>query len=201
MFFYTLYEKVRAFVFGAGKIILLVSIILWFLASFGPKQAMEQAVNVATIESALLQSDKATTDLHIASKKLEASYAGYAGRFIEPVIKPLGFDWKIGIALITSFAAREVFVGTISTLYSIGKEADNMTIKQKLQQEKNADGKPVFYNGGCTVSSAILFVCDAVCKYISNRLSGNQKLEVACNSICLHDWHGIYCFLYSVSGI
>ena len=142
--FYTLYEKVRAFVFGAGKIILLVSIILWFLASFGPKQAMEQAVNVATIESALLQSDKATTDLHIASKKLEASYAGYAGRFIEPVIKPLGFDWKIGIALITSFAAREVFVGTISTLYSIGKNANNMTIKQKLQQEKNAEGKPVF---------------------------------------------------------
>lgn len=142
--FYTLYEKVSSFMFGAGKIILLVSLILWFLASFGPPKAMQEAVNVATIESSLLHSDKAATDLRIASKKLEASYAGHAGRLIEPVIKPLGFDWKIGIALITSFAAREVFVGTISTLYSIGKNADNLTIKQKLQQEKNAAGQPVF---------------------------------------------------------
>jgi len=142
--FYTLYEKVSSFMFGAGKIILMVSLVLWFLASFGPKKAMQEAVNVATIESSLLHADKQTADLLIASKKLEASYAGYAGRLIEPLIKPLGFDWKIGIALITSFAAREVFVGTISTLYSIGKNADNMTIKQKLQQEKNAEGKPVF---------------------------------------------------------
>ncbi|MCC6582984.1 MAG: ferrous iron transport protein B [Chitinophagales bacterium] len=142
--FYTLYEKVSSFMFGAGKIILMVSLVLWFLASFGPKKAMQEAVNVATIESSLLHADKQTTELLIASKKLEASYAGYAGRLIEPVIKPLGFDWKIGIALITSFAAREVFVGTISTLYSIGKNADNMTIKQKLQQEKNAEGKSVF---------------------------------------------------------
>lgn len=142
--FYTLYEKVRSFVFGAGKIILMVSLVLWFLASFGPSHAMQQAENEAIIESSLLKSDKPTTELLIASKKLEASYAGVAGRFIEPVIKPLGFDWKIGIALITSFAAREVFVGTISTLYSIGKNADNLTIKQKLQQEKNAAGQPVF---------------------------------------------------------
>lgn len=142
--FYTLYEKVSSFVFGAGKIILMVSLVLWFLASFGPEKAMQEAVNVATIESSLIHADKQTTDLLIASKKLEASYAGIAGRLIEPIIKPLGFDWKIGIALITSFAAREVFVGTISTLYSIGKNADNLTIKQKLQQEKNAEGKPVF---------------------------------------------------------
>lgn len=142
--FYTLYEKVSAFVFGAGKVILVVSLLLWFLASFGPKKEMEEAVNIATIESSLLNADKETTDLHIASKKLEVSYAGHAGRLIEPIIKPLGFDWKIGIALITSFAAREVFVGTISTLYSIGKNADDLTIKQKLQQETNAEGKPVF---------------------------------------------------------
>lgn len=141
---YTLYEKVSSFVFGAGKVILVVSLILWFLASFGPAQKMKEAVVVATIESSLISADKETTDLLIASKKLEASYAGRAGRLIEPIIKPLGFDWKIGIALITSFAAREVFVGTISTLYSIGKNADNKTIKQKLQEEKNAEGKPVF---------------------------------------------------------
>ncbi len=142
--FYTLYEKVSSFVFGAGKIILVVSLVLWFLASFGPSTKIKEAENLATIESTLLNLNKEETALRIASKKLENSYAGYAGRFIEPVIKPLGYDWKIGIALITSFAAREVFVGTISTLYSIGKEADNLTIKQKLKQEKNDEGKPVF---------------------------------------------------------
>lgn len=142
--FFTLYEKVSSFVFGAGKIILIVSIILWFLASFGPSTAMKTAENTAIIESSLMQADSATTQLHIASKKLEASYAGHLGKCLAPIIQPLGFDWKIGIALITSFAAREVFVGTISTLYSIGKDADNLTIKQKLQQEKNADGQPVF---------------------------------------------------------
>jgi len=141
---YTLYEKVSAFVFGAGKIILIVSLILWFLASFGPSKKMQQAENLAKIESSLLHLNETETTLLIASKKLENSYAGFAGKLIEPIIKPLGFDWKIGIALITSFAAREVFVGTISTLYSIGKDADNLTIKQKLQQEKNSEGKPVF---------------------------------------------------------
>lgn len=142
--FYTLYEKVSSFVFGAGKIILIVSLVLWFLASFGPTKKMKEAENLATIESTLLNLNKEETDLRIASKKLENSFAGHAGRFIEPIIKPLGYDWKIGIALITSFAAREVFVGTISTLYSIGKNADNLTIKQKLKQEKNDEGKPVF---------------------------------------------------------
>jgi len=142
--FYTLYEKVSAFVFGAGKVILIVSLVLWFLASYGPTHKMQEAENVAKIEATLLNLDQQQTALRIASKKLENSYAGYAGRFVEPIIKPLGFDWKIGIALITSFAAREVFVGTISTLYSIGKDANNLTIKQKLQQEKNAEGKPVF---------------------------------------------------------
>lgn len=142
--FFTLYEKVSSFVFGAGKIILLVSLILWFLASFGPAETMREAENVALIESTLMNASEESTALHVASKKLEASYAGSIGRWIEPIIQPLGFDWKIGIALITSFAAREVFVGTISTLYSIGKDADRLTIKQKLQQEKKSNGEPVF---------------------------------------------------------
>lgn len=153
--FYTVYEKVSAFIFGAGKIILLVSLVLWFMASYGPKQQMREAVQVAIAKSSLKHEDPQTMDLHIAAKKLEYSYAGYAGRVIEPLIKPLGFDWKIGIALITSFAAREVFVGTISTLYSIGKRADNLTIKQKLQLEKNAEGKPVFTMA--VASSLVLF--------------------------------------------
>lgn len=142
--FFTLYEKVSAFVLGAGKIILIVSVILWVLASYGPPGKMKEAVNVATIESSVMQYDKEMAENHIAAKKLEYSYAGYAGRVIEPVIQPLGFDWKIGIALITSFAAREVFVGTISTLYSIGKDAENNTIKAKLKNERRPDGTPVF---------------------------------------------------------
>ena len=142
--FFNVYDKVKSFVIGAGKIILVVSIVLWFLASFGPSNKIKEAINTATIEASLMQYDATQTELHIASKKLEYSYAGYAGRIIEPIIKPLGFDWKIGIALITSFAAREVFVGTISTLYSIGKDPSRQTIQQKLASEKNAAGKPVF---------------------------------------------------------
>lgn len=142
--FFNVYDKVKSFVIGAGKIILVVSIVLWFLASFGPSNKIKEAINTATIEASLMQYDATQTELHIATKKLEYSYAGYAGRIIEPIIKPLGFDWKIGIALITSFAAREVFVGTISTLYSIGKDASRQTIQQKLASEKNAAGKPVF---------------------------------------------------------
>jgi ferrous iron transport protein B len=142
--FFNVYDKVKSFVIGAGKIILLVSIILWFLASFGPADKMKEATETAIIESTALNHDAQQTELYVASKKLEYSYAGYAGRIIEPIIKPLGFDWKIGIALITSFAAREVFVGTISTLYSIGKDASKQTIQQKLRSEKTAEGKPVF---------------------------------------------------------
>jgi ferrous iron transport protein B len=142
--FFTLYEKVSAFVFGAGKIILIVSMVLWFLASFGPGNKMQEAEQLAQPESVQLKADKQTEKMQIAAKKLEFSYAGFIGRLIEPVIAPLGFDWKIGIALITSFAAREVFVGTISTLYSIGKDANNLTIRQKLSMEKKPNGEPVF---------------------------------------------------------
>jgi ferrous iron transport protein B len=143
--FYTLYEKVSSFVFGAGKIILIVSLVLWFMASFGPPKKMKEAEAVAIIESSLQNYNAEQTDLYVASKKLENSYAGYTGRLIEPLIRPLGFDWKIGIALITSFAAREVFVGTISTLYSIGKSEKSQTIKDKLTREVNPEtGKPVF---------------------------------------------------------
>lgn len=142
--FITLYEKVSSFVFGAGKIILIVSLVLWFLASFGPGNKMQEAEQLAHIEASLMHTDEETEEMYVAAKKLEYSYAGYAGRIIEPIIAPLGFDWKIGIALITSFAAREVFVGTISTLYSIGKDANNLTIRQKLSMEKKPNGEPVF---------------------------------------------------------
>ena len=80
----------------------------------------------------------------VQAYKLEHSYAGHFGKFIEPAIRPLGYDWKIGIALITSFAAREVFVGTMATIYSIGSsDEDDATIKTRMKREINAEtGQP-----------------------------------------------------------
>ncbi len=143
--FLSVWEKVKTFILEAGKIILVISVILWALASFGPGNRMQEAEQEAN-QIAKTQSldDQAHQDL-IASKKLEASFAGIMGKFIEPAIEPLGFDWKIGIALLTSFAAREVFVGTMATLYSIGSEEDELRIKDRLEKEVNPQtGEKVF---------------------------------------------------------
>lgn len=132
-------EKTKAFVFGAGKIILSISIVLWFLASNGPESFEEVETNLEknTAYQNLSQEEK---DKKLASLKLAESYIGITGKFIEPVIKPLGYDWKIGIALITSFAAREVFVGTLATIYSVeNNDEDIATIKQRLEAEVNPE--------------------------------------------------------------
>lgn len=141
----TVWEKVSAFMIGAGKIILVISIILWALARFGPGDAMNQATTDAQLAANDLQlDDVATADL-IAARRLEASYAGFLGKFIEPAIRPLGYDWKIGIALIASFAAREVFVGTMSTIYSIGSSEDDIMLRQKMKSATYDDsGAPVY---------------------------------------------------------
>ena len=132
-------EKTKSFVFEAGKIILALSIVLWFLASNGPTSFDNAAKN--TIEN--IANQNLTDDelqQKIASAKLENSYIGILGKTIEPSIKPLGYDWKIGIALITSFAAREVFVGTLATIYSVeADDEDTSTIKQKMASEINPD--------------------------------------------------------------
>ncbi|MCB2378801.1 ferrous iron transport protein B [Hymenobacter sp. BT635] len=140
----TIVEKVKTFVFQAGKVIVAISVILWVLASYGPGNALEQAETRARTTAAQQQLSAEETDIRIASEKLENSYAGLFGRTLEPAIRPLGFDWKIGIALITSFAAREVFVGTISTIYSVGQDADMRTVQQKLAAEKDENGQPFF---------------------------------------------------------
>ncbi|GAB2789337.1 ferrous iron transport protein B [Hymenobacter luteus] len=140
----TILEKVKAFVFQAGKVILAISVILWVLASYGPSGAMEQAERTARATAATQALPPAETESLIASQKLESSYAGHFGHFIEPAIRPLGFDWKIGISLLTSFAAREVFVGTISTIYSVGQDATELTVQQKLATEKDESGQPFF---------------------------------------------------------
>lgn len=142
----TMWEKAKIFTLNAGKIILAIAVVLWFLASFGPSEKMAKVNADKEIELKLHPENKATIDNAFQSKKLENSYAGHLGKFIEPAIKPLGYDWKIGIALITSFAAREVFVGTMSTLYSVGNDdSNNKTLQQKMMSEKHSDtGLPVF---------------------------------------------------------
>ena len=137
-------EKVKTFVFEAGKVIVAISIVLWVLASYGPGDEMDQAEKQVIAANPTQIEEKLASK--IASVRLENSYAGHFGKFIEPAIAPLGYDWKIGIALITSFAAREVFVGTVSTIYSIGADPeDESTIKERLRNEINANtGKPSF---------------------------------------------------------
>jgi ferrous iron transport protein B len=144
---YTIVEKTKAFVLEAGKVILAISIILWVLASYGPGDHLKNARENVLKQSQNLRLTEQGLEDRIAAYKLEHSYAGIIGKGIEPLIRPLGYDWKIGIALITSFAAREVFVGTMATIYSIGSvdEDDDATIKTRLRQEINPEtGGPRF---------------------------------------------------------
>jgi len=144
---YTILEKTKAFVFEAGKVIMAISVILWVLASYGPGDAVKNARTKVIEESKNLRLTEEGLENRIAAYKLEHSYAGVIGKAIEPVIKPLGYDWKIGIALITSFAAREVFVGTMATIYSIGSvdTEDSSTIKERMKAEINPEtGKERF---------------------------------------------------------
>ncbi len=140
----TVVEKTKSFVFGAGKIILAISIILWFLASYGPGEDFNNAEEIVTKEYASQNLDQEELEEHVASYKLEHSFIGITGRAIEPAIRPLGYDWKIGIAIVSSFAAREVFVGTLATIYSVGKD-DEETIKNRMAGEVNPIlGGPLF---------------------------------------------------------
>ena len=135
------WEKTKSFVTEAGKIILAISVILWILASFGPGREFNEAENILKQNHPRLSQIELETK--IKSFKLENSYLGKMGKLIEPIISPLGYDWKIGIALISSFAAREVFVGTLATIYNV--QSDKVeTIKNKMASEIREDGKPVF---------------------------------------------------------
>ena len=141
----TVIEKTKTFVLEAGKIILAISIILWIMASFGPGEKFNNAESIVAQNN--IDIPKAELDDKIAAYRLEHSYIGIAGKAIEPVIRPLGYDWKIGIGLIASFAAREVFVGTLATIYSVGSasEDENIdTIKTKMANERYSDGRKVF---------------------------------------------------------
>ena len=138
-------NKAKIFVTDAGKVIMVISVLLWFLSSYGPSQRSEQLKKEYTIalQSATTDTAKAHVEKQYQANKLANSYAGLMGQKISPVIEPLGYDWKIGIALITSFAAREVFVGTMATLYSVESDDEN-SLKDKMRAAVKQDGTPVY---------------------------------------------------------
>lgn len=140
----TMISKAKIFVLNAGKIIMVISLILWALSSFGPGNTMQKVTQKYELLKAQPGADVKQLDHQLQTEKLESSYAGILGKSIEPVISPLGYDWKIGIALVTSFAAREVFVGTMATLYSVGDDADSRLLKEKMKAATRPDGRPVF---------------------------------------------------------
>ena len=139
----TVFEKTKSFVVEAGKIILAISILLWIMASFGPGKEFNNAEEIVIENSIGKNFSEEELNASIAAYKLEHSFIGILGKSIEPAIAPLGFDWKIGIALISSFAAREVFVGTLATIYSVGNNGKE-TIKNRMAAETKANGKPLF---------------------------------------------------------
>ena len=205
---YTVWEKTKSFVFGAGKIILAISIILWFLGSNGITDNYQNATSIienriASEGLSLYNQESIENDLEvyknalndsisknsytisptqardsinkfelallekarnqeIASYKLENSYIGNMGKAIEPMVKPLGYDWKIGIALITSFAAREVFVSTLATIYSVGSDEED-TIKNRMAAEVNADTKKPLFNLASGISLLLFYAFAMQC--------------------------------------
>ncbi|MHA7099351.1 ferrous iron transport protein B [Roseivirga pacifica] len=159
----TIYEKTGTFVLEAGKVIIAISIILWVMASYGFGDKFENAEqNVKTQLGTNYTEEE--YDVALSAYKLEHSMAGSFGKFIEPTIEPLGYDWKIGIALITSFAAREVFVGTMSTIYSIGAEDDDeVTIRERLRQEINPKTGEPMYNKAVGFSLMVFYAFAMQC--------------------------------------
>jgi ferrous iron transport protein B len=158
----TMISKARIFVFDAGKIIMVISLILWALSSFGPGNTMQELQQQHEIAIAQPGADIEAAARNYQTAKLEKSYAGILGKSIEPVIEPLGYDWKIGIALITSFAAREVFVGTMATLYSVGDADNELLLKEKMKGAVRPDGTPVF-NLATGLSLMIFYVFAMQC--------------------------------------
>jgi len=158
----TMYEKSKTFIFEAGKIILAISVILWVLASYGPGDAMDRAASTVQVPQEKTEAAIQKYQAAVSAQRIQASYAGIVGKWVEPVIKPLGYDWKIGIALICSFAAREVFVSTVATIYSIGADSEDIQTLQELLSNETRDdtGTPTFTPA--TVWSLLVFYAFAM---------------------------------------
>lgn len=178
----SIYSKVQVFLFDAGKIIVAISIVLWVLSSYGPSNTFEKIEEKYTVETDNYsphfkqKTDNSTKKTNnypslsekeintlISAEKLEASYAGIIGKTIEPLIQPIGFDWKIGISLVTSFAAREVFVGTMATLYSVGDEDNTMSIREKMMNAKNTKTGEKLYSTATTMSLLLFYAFAMQC--------------------------------------
>ena len=162
----TMFEKSKTFVMEAGKVILAISIVLWVLASYGPPSRMDQIrlEGEARLENVTDETQIAEIEAETSAHLLENSFIGIMGRAIEPAIKPLGYDWKIGIALITSFAAREVFVSTMATIYSIGGDLeDELSIREKLDQQINANTGEKTFNVASSFSLMVFYAFAMQC--------------------------------------
>lgn len=160
----TMVNKAKIFVVDAGKVIIVISLILWALSSYGPSDRMKQVSEKYKQELRVHPGQSEEINKQKQAELLENSYAGVLGKAIEPVIRPLGYDWKIGIALITSFAAREVFVGTMATLYSVGggKDADEQTLRQRMDSARRPDGTKV-YTLAAGISLMVFYVLAMQC--------------------------------------
>ena len=156
-------EKTRSFIFGAGKIILAISIVLWFLASYGPGKKFNEAEAIIIANNTNVALSKLELKDKVAAYKLENSYIGIMGKAIEPAISPLGYDWKIGIAIISSFAAREVFVGTLATIYSVGDNDNDNTIKNKMGAEINPETGAKIFNFATGISLLLFYAFAMQC--------------------------------------
>lgn len=159
------FDKVKVFLFEAGKIILAISIVLWFLTNHSSNKEFDKLETEKNLisKTSISDEEKQQKENEINAKKLELSYAGTLGKKLEPVIKPLGFDWKIGIALITSFAAREVFVGTMATIYSTGDTENTETLREKLMAEKNYKTQKPVYSWAVCWSLMLFYVFAMQC--------------------------------------
>ncbi len=180
----TVWEKTRTFVTEAGKIILAISILLWILASYGPGKEFNEAELL--VQQNYPELSPTELEFKTNAYRLEHSYIGILGKTIEPAISPLGYDWKIGIALISSFAAREVFVGTLATIYSVENNTED-TIKNRMASEVRSDGKILFDLATGISLMLFLCLCYAVYEYSSRSTKRNQFLEVAYGTTLWYD--------------
>jgi ferrous iron transport protein B len=156
-------DKAKIFVWDAGKVIMVISLILWALSSYGPSEERQIIQKKYEQSTASFPQYSDSLEAEYKSSLLEYSFAGIMGKKIEPIINPLGYDWKIGIALITSFAAREVFVGTMATLYSVGSDTDEeSTLRKKMDAAVRSDGSKV-YTLATGVSLLIFYVLAMQC--------------------------------------
>ncbi|MCA9050581.1 MAG: ferrous iron transporter B, partial [Planctomycetaceae bacterium] len=184
-------DRATVFVRQAGSVILLISVVLWALATY-PQMSesaiaaktteVRQALNIAADSETLSVDDQSVIDRRLAQEQLAGSFAGRIGRLVEPVFRPLGFDWKINVGVITSFAAREVVVSTLAIVYGIGEEGaeERATLVQTLKRQKRTDGTPVF-SVATSFSLLVFFVLAMQClptQAVTRRETGSWKWAV-----------------------